>query len=94
MDVTNKYGETPLMQASYWGNVEAVRMLISNGADVNHENKNGVTALMLASAEGHVEVVKLLLQSGANTRINEALDLAQKRGQSEVISVLQKAQKG
>lgn len=82
------------MQASYRGNVEAVRILIHNGADVNHENKNGVTALMIASAEGHVEVVRLLLQTGANTRIDEALDLAQKRSQSEVISLLKKAQKG
>ena len=36
----NKYGNTALMRASYWGNKEVVELLIEKGADVNQKDNN------------------------------------------------------
>src|SRR5205085_8069146 len=59
--------ETVLMTAARAGNVDAVRMLIDRGADVNaREHYKGQTALMWAAAERHAAVVKLLLERGAD----------------------------
>lgn len=39
---------TPLMQAALLGNIEIVRFLCKNGADINLTNKYGEDALMIA----------------------------------------------
>src|SRR5205814_9118638 len=52
------------------GNVDAVRILLDRGADVNaRENYKGQTALMWAAAERHPAVVKLLLERGADWKV-------------------------
>ena len=62
-------GTTPLMAASATGNGDIVRLLISNGADVNVDRDEGDapgdTALKIAKLKGHHEVVELLKQAGA-----------------------------
>ena len=60
---------TALLSTSWRGALEAVRLLVSWGADVNFQNKEGYTPLMLATDRGHYEVCKVLLENGANPNI-------------------------
>lgn len=45
--------------------IETVRFLLENGANVNLQNNSGYTPLCCASSNGHIEVVSLLLENGA-----------------------------
>ena len=63
---TGPEGETALMIASRTGRVEAVRVLLAHGADVNAKERwYGQTALMWAAAENHAAVVQALIDAGA-----------------------------
>jgi ankyrin repeat protein len=55
---------TPLMYAALYGDAEAVRRLLSAGADPNISNDAGTTAVMWAV--GDEEKTRLLLDAGAN----------------------------
>jgi len=59
-------GSTPLIVAATYGQIEAVRLLIEKGADINTKNNNGSTALHAAAFLAHPEIVKLLLDKGAD----------------------------
>ena len=63
--IVNEVEWTPLMRASFDGNVLLVSLLLKNGARVNFKDKDGCTALQCASENGHPEVVKLLHDYGA-----------------------------
>ena len=75
-------GATPLMLASIIGHMEIIKLLISQGADLNAKDfVYGWTALMQATFYGHQEVTKYLLKCGADPTIAAfngctALDLA------------------
>ena len=47
-------------------NIETVRLLIAQGADVNMEQAGGYTPLHQAAAAGHAELTEILLEAGAN----------------------------
>lgn len=55
--------ESSLIWASSRGDLEAVKYLVENGADINAKNGGGETALIVAS---DLEVVKYLVEHGAN----------------------------
>ena len=61
----NKEESTPLIMASYNGNLEIARILIRNGADVNVQNGDDETPLILAERYGYVELANFLQQNGA-----------------------------
>ena len=62
-------GETMLMTAARTGKVDAVRVLLTRGADVHaKEPRRGQTAIMWAAAEGHVQVIETLIEAGADFR--------------------------
>jgi ankyrin repeat protein len=46
--------------------LELVKNLIENGADVNQTDSSGNSLLIISSANGQSEMVKLLLDSGAD----------------------------
>jgi ankyrin repeat protein len=60
----------PLHEAAAAGDVEQVRLLISNGADVNEKDNDGRTPLHSAARYARKDVVAVLLAQGAS--INEA----------------------
>ena len=68
---------TALIMASYEGNLEIARILISNGADVNAENGDSETPLILAERYGYVQLAIFLKQNGA---VDIDADLQEKRG--------------
>jgi ankyrin repeat protein len=55
---------TPLHQASHYGNETACQALLSEGLLSNHPNKSGEVALHLAAKMGHVNVCALLIDAG------------------------------
>ena len=65
-DAVHSAGKTALMLAAREGNVEAVKRLLKNGADVNIANKNGGTPIMYATLGGNLNIVKILIELGAD----------------------------
>ena len=62
-----------LIKASEDGDINKVKQLIEEGADVNHaENKDGNTPLIWASRYGYFNIVKELIEHGAN--VNQGAD--------------------
>src|SRR5579863_5081649 len=55
---------TPLMYAAAYGSVDAMKILIGAGADVNANNSFGATALMWCAND--MLKVRLLIDKGAN----------------------------
>jgi ankyrin repeat protein len=53
-------------QAAYGGDINAVKVLIAEGADINALDEKGCTALAIAAQAGNFELVKILVESGAD----------------------------
>ena len=68
VNLSNDFGDTPLMYAAYHGDVEAVKVLVQAGANLECRNQSLCTALMYAAHNeaGNSESVELLLKSGAD----------------------------
>ncbi|OGR62405.1 MAG: hypothetical protein A2X31_01705 [Elusimicrobia bacterium GWB2_63_22] len=58
--------ETPLQIAAYFGAVDAARLLIEHGADINASTRLRATPLHLAAGMGRTSMVQFLLEKGAN----------------------------
>jgi ankyrin repeat protein len=63
--------ETPLHIASVFGNFEAVKILIENGADVNILNNNGSNPLHYSASRGRLDIARLLVKSGAALNVSD-----------------------
>ncbi len=59
-------GFTPLLHAIVAGDLDAVRVLLAAGANVDEAGPDGVTALMLALIKRHEEITLYLLDQGAD----------------------------
>ncbi|HUV66084.1 MAG TPA: ankyrin repeat domain-containing protein, partial [Sedimentisphaerales bacterium] len=76
MEATGEREDKPvksLHEAAADGDIELVRSLISNGADVNAKDQRGRAALHRAANTGHVEVVRLLIEHGADVNVGDKL---------------------
>ena len=87
----------PVSDATMVRNVEAVRSLLEEGADVNASQGDGMTALHWAAEHGDVKMVTMLLGAGADlemgTRLSEhtPLHVASTAGHASVIGTLLEA---
>ncbi|KAK5137768.1 hypothetical protein LTR08_007340 [Meristemomyces frigidus] len=71
LNLTNHKGDTLLMLASYYGQVETLQMLLEKGADVNVLNDRGQSPIAGAVFKGYDEVVRVLVGGGADPRAGQ-----------------------
>ncbi len=63
------YSESGFIDCAEKGDIEAAKLFISEGININALDNEGQTALMRASLFGHTKMVKLLLDHGADIKI-------------------------
>jgi ankyrin repeat protein len=61
-------GITPLLLASRDGHLDAAKLLVEVGADVNLADPNGMTPLLMALTNGQIDVATFLLEHGADPK--------------------------
>ncbi|MBI2614603.1 MAG: ankyrin repeat domain-containing protein [Gemmatimonadetes bacterium] len=89
--------ESPVADAAQRGDLETVRTLLQQGADVNAAQGDGMTALHWAAKNGDVAMLRVLLYAGANreaaTRLGgyTPLHLASQEGASDAVRMLLEA---
>lgn len=88
------HSETPLGAALNWNRIDAIKLLLQNGASPEVLDGKGFTPLMGAVALGRLEVVELLLAFGAQVNAREkkygvtALMRAAQAGKKEIVMSL------
>jgi ankyrin repeat protein len=78
VDATSSVGVTALLVAARMGNLETVKWLLENGANVNHRDRDGQSALAYAltgvsRGPKQEEVVSELLKAGADPFVVDAI---------------------
>ena len=98
LNVFDELSLTPLMHAAKGDHVEAVKLLLAAGADVNaHDNPRiGSTALNEVAGDGSFEMIEVLLEAGADPTIRgwmnlNALDRARSRVRAPAIYAMLEA---
>ena len=91
----NETGFTALTGAVTENHNEIVKVLVKNGARVNHRYEGGFTPLMHAAYSENAELVRFLLQNGAdpaakNGEGKSPLTFAQEKNNSQIIELLRK----
>ncbi len=98
LDVKTVAGCTPLHLASSRGYIDIVKYLIEHGAKIDEKTPNGTTELYAAARQGRKIVVQFLLEKGANIELKNkagktALDIAREKKYTEIIKLLESAQR-
>ena len=88
---THIYGWTPLHRAAREGRLDACRLLVDEGANVNATNVDDWSPLHLAAQMGHVDVCRALIRAGANVNATNnddrtPLDLVIQYEQTEALA--------
>lgn len=101
LTIRNRYGGNALIPACERAHVEAVKLLLTSGIDVNHVNDLGWTCLLEIVILGdggppHQEVAKLVLAAGADPGLADKdgvtpLAHARQRGQHAVARLIEQA---
>ena len=93
---TNAFGDNALHCVCVWGDIEAARVLIEAGININQAGEHGFTPLAIAERFRHPDVAELLRSLGAvhggslDTPSDPESRAAHSRGLDQVISGLQK----
>lgn len=65
LNATDEFSRTPLMIASYNGDIDIVAFLLEKGVDLTATAKYGQTALQFATEQGKSDIVNMLKAAGA-----------------------------
>jgi ankyrin repeat protein len=82
------------MRACDYGNYDALKMIITNGANLNAQlDSTGMTALLICVLREHYECAQILVESGANVNSVDmygctALIMAADNGHTDIMSLL------
>ncbi len=83
---------SPLRAATVNGRTEIARILLNNGAEVDHQDADGHTPLTVAALKGQVEIARMLMEKGANVHLSDGsftpLMYAVMKGQAEIARML------
>lgn len=84
------YGATALWVASGLGHLQVVKLLVQNGADVNHNTKAQSSPLRAACYAGRLDIVKYLIEHGADINLgnkynNTCIMIAAYKGHEHVV---------
>jgi uncharacterized protein len=71
VNARDKFGNTPLIQAAWEGNVNTIKVLLNHRADINAVNDNKQSALMIAVLGVKRCAIKELLCAGANINLQD-----------------------
>jgi ankyrin repeat protein len=90
---TTSNGNTALLSASKYGNIEMIAMLLHANANINWEYNDGASPLMRACYYNHANLVRYLIMRGAlieskNIRKETPLYIASFRGYLEIVKIL------
>jgi ankyrin repeat protein len=97
IDSLDEHGQTALMNAVHWGNLEMAKLLVQHGAELDHTAKLRLTALYLAVIGNRPECVRLLVDARADTQIKGStwqfdrtpLEYAQHYKYEAIVQILQ-----
>jgi len=98
VNLSDHKGNSLLMLASYNGNLETTKMLISKNANIDRKNDRGQTPLAGVCFKGNLEIVQVLVEAGANIYENNgfgttSLFFASMFGHTKIINYLQSKDK-
>ncbi len=93
INTTDSLGSLPLHLASLRGHLEAVQLLIEQGAEISAGDADNTTPLLCASIGGHLGIFKLLLSKGATLTETDnlgqtAITTASSSGNIELVDYL------
>ena len=96
INTPDQFGETPLLKAIKKGQVENVKNLIDQGADVNFVNQFKESMLMVSVKKNQLEIVKLLIAAGADVNYKDhsgrsILKVAKQKKFTDIANVLESA---
>ncbi len=87
----NESGDSLVMLAAYYGQLETVELLLARGADPNHANDRAQTPLAGAVFKGQVAIVRALLAAGADPTAGfpSAIEAAQMFGKTDMLELFE-----
>ena len=91
IEIRNKNGVIPLFLAAYNGQIEVVKFLIKNHADVNACCNEGQSCLLAAVCGGHTDVVCALVSADVNLQRDDGafpLIVASHKGHIDIVKLL------
>ncbi len=94
INISAQYGGTALTKIAdrplFPNQIEIIKLLLENNADINYRISRGKTTLILASQYGNLELVKLLVEKGADLNLKDEINNAQMGGYTALIMAAQK----
>lgn len=91
----SSFNQTPLHVVAVWGDVDAARILLDAGAEIDVSGEGDFTALHEAILQEHVEMVRLLVARGADLQrrceFGSTLELAESAENPELLKIVQAA---